>query len=178
MGDTDPVRWTTVEAVEGPPAATVEAYVDRTSEEVRDADPYDAVKTIHDALARERGEEPTLPGQGETFVTAYLLEREGVIEPGGPDAGDGGRNPDPNGGEGRNGGGDGFPSVVARRPGGDRLRELFWERERTMWWIAIRLGVHWALVRYWLYEESIPLRERNFPPERMERIRAHRDREA
>lgn len=158
MGDLDPVSWETIEAVVGPPAAGVVEYVDRMQDDLRGEDPYVAVKAIHDAISSDP-DATTVPGQGEVFVVAYLLERRGVISPGGADAGGG------------------FPSIVDRRPDGDRLRELFWEPERTMWWLAIRLGVHWALVRYWLYEDDIPLRERNFPEESMERIRAYRERE-
>jgi hypothetical protein len=157
----DPVSWETIEAVVGPPAPEVEAYVDGMGEDLRDEAPYDAVKAVHDALARDLGEERTPAGQGEVFLVAYLLERAGVVSPGGRPSDDGVS----------------FPSVAERRPDGDRLRELFWGRERTMWWLGIRLGVHWALVRYWLYEEEIPLRERNFPAETTARIRAYRERD-
>ncbi len=44
-----------------------------------------------------------------------------------------------------------------------------------MWWTATRVGVHWALVQYWLYEEDIPLQERNLTNESMARVRAYRE---
>ena len=152
MGDLDPVEWKTIEAAVGPPAEDVVAYVDRLQGDVRGEDPYVAVKTIHDAISEDLGS--SVSGQGEVFVSAYLLERRGIVEPGETTE---------------------LPSLVARRPNADRLRELFWERERTMWWIAIQVGVHWALVRYWLYEADIPLQERNFTAESMAKIRAEQE---
>lgn len=112
--------------------------------EVGDGDPYVAVKAIHDALSGDLGADVSVPDQGEVFLVAYLLEKRGVVAPGG-------------------GADDPFPSLVDLDADGERLEELFWERERTMWWLAVRPGVHWVLVRYWLYEDDVPLRERNFP---------------
>lgn len=40
-------------------------------------------------------------------------------------------------------------SVTDRRPGNKRLEGLFLAKA-TAWWIAVRVGVHWALVLYWL----------------------------
>lgn len=157
MGELDPVHWDVIEAAVGPPAPEIESFVERMRDDVRDAEPYVAVKAVHDALDEALGEDLAVAGQGEVYLVTYLLEKEGVIDPG---AGAAAR---------------GLPSLVDRRPDGDRLRELFWEPERTMWWLGIQLGVHWALVRYWLYEADIPLRERNFPPAAMERIRDHRE---
>ena len=159
MGDLDPVSWDTIKATIGPPAPEVTEYVEQLQEDVRDEDPYVAVKTIHDALNADFGTDLSVPGQGEVFITAYLLEQNGIISPNDDDADSE------------------FPSLLDRRPSSDRLHELSWERERTMWWIAIQVGVHWALVRYWLYEDDIPLKERNFSEESMEQIRAHRESE-
>lgn len=156
MGDFDPVRWGTVEAALGPPAAEVTAMVERMQGEVYGEDPYDAVKTLHDALY-EADMERTVPSLGEPFITAYLLEKYGVIS---PDV-DGDRSE--------------YPSIVERRPPDKRLRELFWEREWTLWWIGIIAGVHPSLVTYWFYEADIPLMERNYTEESMEQIRAHRE---
>lgn len=154
MGDRDPVSWETREEALGNPAMEVEEYVGRLGNEVRGEEPYAAVKTIHDALSDGlEDEDRSVPGLGEVFITAYLLEKRGVIAP-------------EDGGE--------YPSLVARRPSTDRLRELFWERERTLWWIGIVTGVHPSLVTYWLYEDDIPLMERNYTTEAIERIRAHR----
>jgi hypothetical protein len=159
MGNRDPVSWETREAALGAPAAEVEEYVDRLTAEVRGEEPYAAVKTVHDSLSEDlEDEERSVPGLGEVFITAYLLEKRGVI---GPSAGDRGE----------------YPSLVDRRPPTDRLRELFWARERTLWWIGIVTGVHPSLVTYWLYEDDIPLMERNYTAESMARIRAFRERE-
>lgn len=155
MGDRDPVSWETRESALGSPAEEVEEYVDRLAADVRSEQPYVAVKAVHDALSEDLAdEERSVPGLGEVFITAYLLEKRGVIEP-------------EDGGE--------HPSLVARRPSTERLRELFWERERTLWWVGIVTGVHPSLVTYWLYEDDIPLMERNYTAEAMERIRTQRD---
>lgn len=130
--------------------------VDQLQGEVHEKDPYDAVKIIHDALYDE-GIDRSVPNLGEPFITAYLLEKNGVIAP----------HDDDTGSE--------YRSIVTRRPTRERLRELFWERERTLWWIGILTGVHPSLVTYWCYEYDIPLMERNYSEESMEQIRAHRE---
>lgn len=82
MGDFDPVSWETREAALGPPAPEVEEYVEMMERDVREKDPYDAVKTIHDALSEDYGEaDRTVPGLGEIFITAYLLEKKEIITP-------------------------------------------------------------------------------------------------
>lgn len=154
MGDFDPVTWDAIEAAFGPPAPEVTEYVDRLRDEVYEKDPFDAVKTIHDALYDDEVDR-TVPSLGEPFITAYLLEREGVIDPEAASERE-------------------YRSLVDRRPDGERLRELFWERERTLWWIGLLTGVHPSLVNYWFYEDDVPLMERNFTAESMDRIRAVR----
>lgn len=155
MGAFDPVQWETVEATIGPPASEVAKHVERMQEEVYEKDPYDAVKAIHDALY-ETDMDRTVPNLGEPFITAYLLEKNGIIT---PEKDDTERE---------------YQSLVERRPSSDRLRDLFWERERTLWWIGIVVGVHPSLVTYWCYEYDIPLMERNFTDETMEQIRSYR----
>lgn len=149
MGEFDPVSWETAERAVGAPAAEVTAMVDEMGEAMEGADepPYEAVKAIHDALDTA---ERSVPSAGEPFVTAYLLEKEEIIAP--------------EDGE--------YRSLVDRRPSAERLRELFWDRGRTLWWIGLLAGVHPSLVTYWLYEADIPLMERNYGEESMERIRA------
>lgn len=160
MAAFDPVSWETIEATIGPPAQEVEEYVEKIGGEVRDEDPYDAVKTVHDELSADLGEEGrSVPGLAEVFITAYLLEQRGIIS-----ASDDGA-----GGE--------YQSLVGRRPSSERLDELFWERERTLWWIGILTGVHPSLVTYWLYEDDIPLMERNLGAESMAEVRAYRESE-
>jgi len=156
MGAFDPVPWETIEAIIGPPAPEVTEHVEQMQEEVHGKDPYDAVKTIHDALYEDDGDR-TVPSLGEPFITAYLLEKNGVITTGDDNAG----------GE--------YCSIVERRPSRERLRELFWERERTLWWIGILVGVHPSLVTYWCYEDDIPLMERNYTEEAMEQIKEYRE---
>lgn len=156
MGKFDPVSWEIIEAVTGAPATDVREYIDQLQDSVSDDDPYEAVKTIHDTISADLGSDCSVPDQGEVFITAYLLEQRGIIASNDDDPTE-------------------FPSLVARRPDSHRLHELFWEQKRTMWWIAIQRGVHWALVRYWLYEDDIPLQERNFTDTTMEQIRAYRD---
>lgn len=156
MGDFDPVSWETSEAALGPPASEVTELVDQMQGEVHGTDPYEAVKTLHDALY-EDGVDRTVPSLGEPFITAYLLEKNGIITP---------ESDDPR---------SEYRSIVERRPPNERLRDLFWERERTLWWIGILAGVHPSLVTYWFYENDIPLMERNYTDESMEQIRTHRD---
>ncbi|WP_222913411.1 hypothetical protein [Natrinema sp. SYSU A 869] len=156
MGNFDPVSWETSEAALGPPASEVTEMVNQLQGEVHDKDPYDAVKTIHDALYDDDVDR-TVPNLGEPFITAYLLEKNEIISPRDDDTGSE------------------YRSIVTRRPTGERLRELFWERERTLWWIGILTGVHPSLVTYWFYEYDIPLMERNYTEESMEQIRAHRE---
>ncbi|MFB6198516.1 MAG: hypothetical protein ABEI52_09670 [Halobacteriaceae archaeon] len=150
MSDMDPVSWDAIEPVIGHPAGEIPKYIDRYRDAIQDSNPYDAVKTIHDALSRDIGEDLTVSGQGEVFITTYLLEKEDIIS---------------------------FEdeefSPLERRPDADGLEEMYWENERTMWWIATKLGVHWALVRLWLYEEDLPLRKRNFGESTMAKIQGH-----
>lgn len=156
MGKFDPVSWKAIEAVHGPPAREIEEYVDRLAESVGECDPYDAVKTIHDALSADLDDaDRTVPGLGEVFVTAYLLEKRGIIA-----VDDAERE---------------YRSLLDRRPDSERLEELFWERKRTLWWIGILVGVHASLVSYWLYEDDVPLMERNLPADTMAQVRAYRE---
>ena len=151
MGDFDPVPWDVREAAIGTPAAEIAEAVERRRADVSGDDPYHAIKTVHDSLYAAEAER-TVSSLGEPFITAYLLERRGVIDPGGE-----------------------YRSVVDRRPSSDRLEELFWERERTLWWIGMVVGVHPSLVTYWLYEDDIPLMERNYTAESLAKIRASKE---
>ena len=152
MGDFDPVPWDVREAAIGTPAAEIAEAVDERRADVSGDDPYHAVKTVHDSLYDAEAER-TVPSLGEPFITAYLLERRGVIDPDD----------------------DEYRSLVDRRPSTDRLEELFWERKRTLWWIGMVVGVHPSLVTYWLYEDDIPLMERNYTAESLAKIRASKE---
>lgn len=151
MGDFDPVPWTVVEATIGPPAHDLRQYIDELQDRVRWKNPYDAVKTVHDALA-EMDEDLSVSDLAEPFITAYLLEKNGVIIPGDEEE---------------------YRSIVNRRPSGEQLENLFRERKRTLWWIGILTGVHPSLVTFWLWEDDIPLLERNFNEDSMQKIRTH-----
>lgn len=156
MSEFDPVSWETSVAALGPPASEITELVEHMQGEVHDKEPYDAVKTLHDTLYEDEVER-TVPSLGEPFITAYLLEKNGVIVPGNDETGSE------------------YRSIVERRPTTDRLRELFWEKQRTLWWIGILSGVHPSLVTYWFYEHDIPLMERNYTGESMAQIRAQQD---
>jgi hypothetical protein len=152
----DPVEWSDIEAVRGRPAANLTPYVERMQDSVADDSPFVAAKTIYDTWKSELGSERSTPDQGAAFIITYLLERSGTLA---LDDGDEGTT----------------PSVVTdRRPPPERLRQWFWEREHTMWWIAIQTGVHWSLVNYWLWEDDIPLMERNFLDETLQEIETYR----
>lgn len=155
MSDFDPVTWETIEAVFGPPAPEVTEHVERMKGELYDETPYDAVKIVHDALYDETVER-TVPSLGEPFITAYLLEKAGVITPG-------------------EGAEDEYRSLLERKPNRQRLEEHFWEHRHTLWWIGLLYGVHASLVNFWFYEDDIPLMERNFAAESMAQIRAYRE---
>jgi len=156
MSEFDPVSWHEIEAVSDPPGATVREYVAQLREDVTAETPANAVKHIYDVWKREQDAAERAPEQGAAMLIAYELEREGVIAL--DDAA--------------------MPSLTERRPSSDRLEDLFWNREETMWWIAVRTGVHWALVQYWLYEDDIPLQERNLTDETLAKVRAYRDERA
>lgn len=55
--------------------------------------------------------------------------------------------------------------MLDRRPDGETLREWFWEDEEVPWWLSVRLGVHYSLVVFWLWEDDVPLMRRNVPDE-------------
>jgi hypothetical protein len=157
MADMDPVAWADVEAATGPPAATeVVEYVEAWLSEADlcyPPEPYDAAKEIYDEWKTDLGEDRRLPDQGAAFVITYLLERERAIDLRGRGQG----------------------TLLKRHPGADELREMFWEQEQTLWWMAVESGVHYSLVTYWLWEEDIPLAERNLSDETARRIAAESD---
>jgi len=80
MGEFDPVSWEPIEAATGPPAGPLVARVDRLADDLPTDDYSAAVKAVHDALAGDDVER-TVPGLGDPFVTGYLLERGGLVQP-------------------------------------------------------------------------------------------------
>lgn len=160
MADMDPVSWEEIEAISGPPAATeVVPYVEQHEEEIRENvakhgpdDPYENVKTIYDEWKSDLGEDRQLSDQGAAYVITYLLERERFADLRGRGQG----------------------TLLKRYPGADELRERFWEREQTLWWMAVELGVHHSLVTFWLWKKDIPLAERNLSDETVQQIEAER----
>lgn len=145
MDPMEPVPWEDVIAVRGVPGEELQPFVERHAADVADDDPADAVKTVYDDWKVSLGDDRTLDDQGAAFLIAYLLEHRGAIHLDEADA--------PGG------------SLLDRRPDDERLRELFHERERTLWWIAIEYGVHYTLVTRWLYEADVPLLGRNLSEE-------------
>jgi hypothetical protein len=77
--------------------------------------------------------------QGDSFVFAYKIEESGYAEYGSEQT-------DPD-------------SFVERQPSEDTLHDLYWERERDLTEIALRFGVDEELIRHWLFEMDIPLKE-------------------
>lgn len=92
--------------------------------------------------------------QGGAYVFAYLLEREGLVD---PDDGSAVEGSAP-------------ASMLARRPDDGTLERWVWDDEQGFWWIAVRCGVHYSLVQYWLYEADIPVMRRNVPDRLLDRI--------
>lgn len=130
----------------------MEAYVERHADDVQEDPPAVAVKTGYDDWKADRFAESDLSAQAAAFLIAYLLERRGAIELGGP-----------------------MPSLVERRPAPERLRQLVHEREQTLWWIAVTHGVHYSLVTRWCYEADVPLLRRNVTDETFRQIRERRE---
>lgn len=147
MDPMDPIPWADVLPVTGTPGVEVEPFVDRHADAVREDPPAVAVKTVYDDWKDERVAETDLSAQAAAFLIAYLLEHRGAVEFDGP-----------------------MPSLVERRATPDRLRELVHDEEKTLWWIAVERGVHYALVTRWCYEADVPLLRRNFTDETFERI--------
>ena len=146
MDPMEPVPWTDVIAVRGIPGEAVQPFVQRDAPELPD-EPAKAVKIVYDDWKTSLGDDRTLDDQAAAYLIAYLLEHRGAIHLDETDALGG--------------------SLLERRPSDERLRELFHDQERTLWWIAIECGVHHALVSRWLYEADIPLCRRNLGEETM-----------
>lgn len=152
MADMDPVPWEDIEAAIGPPTATeVVEYVEEWQDETSLLDPpepYEGVKEVYDEWKSDLGEERQLSDQGAAYVITYLLERDRAIDLRGRGQG----------------------TLLKRYPGKEQLRELFWDEEKTLWWMAVELGVHYSLVTFWLWEADIPLAERNLSDETVQQI--------
>ena len=144
MDPMGPVPWTDVIAVRGIPGEEVQPFVQRDAPELPD-EPAKSVKIVYDDWKTSLGDDRTLDDQAAAYLIAYLLEHRGAIHLDETDALGG--------------------SLLERRPSDERLRELFHDQERTLWWIAIECGVHHALVSRWLYEADIPLLRRNLGDE-------------
>ncbi|GAA0245727.1 hypothetical protein ACFFQF_04920 [Haladaptatus pallidirubidus] len=87
------------------------------------------------------------PDQGATYLLAYLAELDEIATV------------------------PGDRSLLDRRPDEETLRTWSWDENQTMWAIAIRTGTHFAVVKYWLREDDIPLKWRNFGEESKARLR-------
>lgn len=150
MDPMEPVPWDDVIAVRGIPGEEVQPFVGRHAPDLADESPADAVEIVYDDWKGSLGDDRRLDDQGAAFLIAYLLEHRGVIHLTETGALGG--------------------SLIERRPDDEFLRELFHERERTMWWIAVECGVHHALVARWLYEADVPLLRRNLTEEIARRV--------
>lgn len=152
MEPTDPVPWEPLAELGAHTCLQCEAvFEERRSDLDADWDRETAVRRLyewwHDAYGDEVGAE-----QGGAYVFAYLLEREGLVQPD-----DGSTVP---------------ASLLARRPDDATLERWVWEDEQVFWWIAVRCGVHYSLVQYWLYEADIPVMRRNVPDRLLEQVDA------
>lgn len=159
MAPTDPVPWEPLVDLGQHTCLQCEAvFEDRRGDLDPGWDRETAVDRLyewwHDRHGDDLGNE-----QGGVYVFAYLLEREGLVEPGvEPTVGGG------------------VPaSLVARRPDDATLERWFWDAEQVPWWIAVRCGVHYSLVQYWLYEADVPLMRRNVPDRLLEQVDATGD---
>lgn len=152
MDPMDPVPWADVIAVRGVPGEELQPFIQRDVADLDGLAPADAVKMVSDDWTETLGEERTLDDQGAAYLIAYLLEHRGVIDLADAEAFDG--------------------PLLERKPDDERLRELFHEEGRTLWWIAVECGVHHALVSRWLYEADIPLLARNLTDETREKLAA------
>ena len=150
MEPMEPVPWEDVIAVRGIPGEEDQPFVQRDVDDVADAHPADAVKTVYDDWKETLGDDRGLDDQGAAYLIAYLLEHRGAIRLEEGDAFGG--------------------SLLDRRPDDERLRELVHERARPLWWIAIECGVHHALVTRWCYEADVPLLGRNFGEETTKKL--------
>lgn len=141
-----PVPWDALEAVRGEPQ--LRAVFDAHREEVADAESAEAAVDRLERVRRDQYDVAS-PDQGTAFVFAYLAETEL------------GMSVDPPGD---------LPSLAARKPDDDTLERLFWDEEQVPWWTAVRCGVHYTLVIYWLWEADVPLMRRNIPDHQFAQI--------
>ena len=159
MAATDPVPWAPLAELGQHTCLQCEAVFEARR---GDLDPgwgaETAVGRLYAWWHEEYGEDVGTE-QGGAYVFAYLLEREGLVDPAdGP--------PVPGGTP---------ASLVDRRPEDATLERWVWEDEQVFWWIAVRCGVHYSLVQYWLYEAGIPVMRRNVPDRLLSRVDAMGD---
>jgi hypothetical protein len=160
MSATDPVSWDPLVELGVHTSLQCEALFERRRDDLDpDWDRETAVARLYEWWHETAGDDPGNE-QGGVYVFAYLLERERLVDPRkGPDAGD-------------------FaipPAILARRPDDATLERWFWDEEQVPWWIAVRCGVHYSLVQYWLYEADIPVMRRNVPDQVLEQVDAMTD---
>ena len=147
MAPTDPVPWEPLVELGEHTCLQCEAVFEDCREDLDpEWDRETAVATLyewwHDAYGDDVGNE-----QGGAYVFAYLLERGGTVDPGEAPAVDGGAP----------------ASLRGRRRDDATLERWVWTDGQVLWWIAVRCGVHYSLVQYWLYEADVPVMRRNVP---------------
>jgi hypothetical protein len=155
MAGFDPVQWDTIEAVRGAPAEQVTTYVERLRDSVADDPASASIEAVYNEWKGDLGEERVPSDQGAAFLIAYLLEQEEVLNSEETDDTTT------------------YPSMIARRPSAGRLHEMFWDLEYPMWLMAVETGTHMSPIYHWLWEENIPLMERNFPEKDLQQIKSH-----
>jgi hypothetical protein len=123
MAPTDPIPWPPLVELGAHTCLQCESVFERRRGDLDpDSDRETAAASLyewwHDAYGDDLGNE-----QGGVYVFAYLLEHEGLIEPG-------------------DGPGTVSQSLLDRRPEDDTLERWFWVEEQVPWWIAVRCCAH------------------------------------
>jgi hypothetical protein len=151
MDEFDPVRWEDIDRAFERTFYDCPAVYDARRDEF-ETDWWQGLTTVYDAWKTEHKRDGD-HDQGAAYLLAYFAARDGFTV--GPDA---------------DRSGDSLAGVGERRPDADTLERWFWDERRPMWAIAVRTGTHFALVKYWLREDDVPLMWRNFTHESRERL--------
>lgn len=155
MGPTDPIPWEPLAELGAHTCLQCESVFERHRGDIDPSwDRETAVAKLyewwHDAYGDDLANE-----QGGVYVFAYLLEDANLVDTAALPSADEASIP---------------RSLFERRPPEETLERWFWEDGQVPWWIAVRCGVHYSLVQYWLYEAGIPLMRRNVPDPLLDRI--------
>ncbi len=153
MDETAPVDWTQLEEVR--PEPTCRTVFDSHREDLAEFDTLQpAVNHLYEAYHEAYGPAQRVPDQVAAFVFAYLVELADIASLSETDSEVAAE----------------MPAIMDRHPGEDELDRLIWEEETVPWWLAVRFGVHYSLIIYWMWEADIPLMRRNIPSETLGQI--------